>query len=48
MDLSMVQACGKEKKVTVMWVSGEWERPMDMEFMYGSMGIAMKDSSSNV
>ena len=42
MGSNMVQECGKELKVIVMWVSGEWEKLKVTEFMSGSMAIAMK------
>ena len=42
MASNMVQECGKELKVIVMQVSGEWEKLKVTEFMSGSMAIAMK------
>ena len=42
---NMDQECGKELKVIVMLENGEWEKLKDMEFMFGSMEIDIRDNS---
>ena len=46
--LSMVLECGMESRATIMSGSGNLERLMAMEFMYGSTEIDTKGSLSNV
>jgi hypothetical protein len=38
-------ACGEELKGIAMSDNGGWEKHKAMEFMFGSMGIVMKEIS---
>jgi len=44
----MAQVCGLEPKEIITSDNGNLARPMDMEFMFGSMEIGMKDNSNNL
>ena len=48
MEWNMVQECGKVLKETRTLDNGNLVKQMDMEFMYGSMEIDMKEILNNV
>lgn len=48
MDSSMGMACGRVLKGILTLESGSSQELRDMEFMYGEMGIGMKESGKDV